>query len=430
MHPRIEQLTKELRNLVTVYASIGDGTLLSSSNGLSSPISIRQLNNLIIEIADQLEDIAPTEQTVSTEALDSITSQINTLLNFKNAGYFTNGNSQQASTSILLTIASWKKELAPLLGDVYLKPNFLPPKARARLINVNKKIDQIESNYSEIESKLNTINKAHDQAQSLPQDLEDFHTASADLNSLLSETRTQAKTAALLLEDAQSMQNRTKLLQKEAKEALEKANEALRTSVTSGLAASFNNRAEELTKTTRWIAGGLIVLLGGSAYYGHSTLIDVLTKITAPGITLQQLLMQLIVLAALIGGPIWISWLATLQINHRFRLAEDYAFKASVAMAYEGFRSEAKNVDEELTRQLFGSLLTRFDQEPLRLIEKQSYGSPIHAFMDLPVFKKAAALIPGFVEQWNEKFPKAKANSNNAKQKEFSSSVDDAKDTN
>jgi hypothetical protein len=46
-----------------------------------------------------------------------------------------------------------------------------------------------------------------------------------------------------------------------------------------------------------------------------------------------------------IGAPIWLAWQATKQIGQRFRLSEDYAFKASISRAYEGFRREAARID-------------------------------------------------------------------------------------
>lgn len=55
-----------------------------------------------------------------------------------------------------------------------------------------------------------------------------------------------------------------------------------------------------------------------------------------------------------VAGPIWLAWLATKQIGQRSRLAEDYAFKASVAKAYEGYRKEAARLDEKLEARLFG----------------------------------------------------------------------------
>jgi hypothetical protein len=77
-----------------------------------------------------------------------------------------------------------------------------------------------------------------------------------------------------------------------------------------------------------------------------------------------------------VGAPIWFAWLSTKQIGQRFRLSEDYAFKASISRAYEGFRREAARIDKDLEARLLASALNRLDELPLRLVETESHGSP------------------------------------------------------
>jgi hypothetical protein len=95
-----------------------------------------------------------------------------------------------------------------------------------------------------------------------------------------------------------------------------------------------------------------------------------------------------------VGAPVWFSWLATKQIGQRFRLAEDYAFKASVAKAYEGYKLEATRLDPNFEKRLFASALTRLDEAPLRLVETGSPGSPWHELIDSHAFKQALEIVP------------------------------------
>ncbi|MNV99006.1 hypothetical protein D3C71_1943230 [compost metagenome] len=74
----------------------------------------------------------------------------------------------------------------------------------------------------------------------------------------------------------------------------------------------------------------------------------------------------------------WFAWVSTKQIGQRFRLAEDYGFKASVAKAYEGYRKEAARIDEAFEAKLFSIALTRLDEAPLRTVEAETPGSPWH----------------------------------------------------
>lgn len=100
-----------------------------------------------------------------------------------------------------------------------------------------------------------------------------------------------------------------------------------------------------------------------------------------------------------IGAPVWFSWLATKQIGQRFKLSEDYAFKASVSRAYEGFRKETARFDKDMEAKLLNSALTRLDELPLRLIETESHGSPWHELVSSNVVKQAISKIPSFPEK-------------------------------
>ena len=103
----------------------------------------------------------------------------------------------------------------------------------------------------------------------------------------------------------------------------------------------------------------------------------------------------------------WFGWLATKQIGQRFRLAEDYAFKASISRAYEGFRREAARIDKDMEARLLASALTRFDELPLRLVEPDTHGSPWHELASSDLVKNAMRVVPGFAEQVKDLASKA-----------------------
>ena len=90
------------------------------------------------------------------------------------------------------------------------------------------------------------------------------------------------------------------------------------------------------------------------------------------------ILMHAILSVLSVGAPLWLAWLSTKQVGQRFRLSEDYAFKASVAKAYEGYRKEANRIDKDLEKRLFSSALSRLEESPLRLIVDDHHGSPLH----------------------------------------------------
>ena len=160
----------------------------------------------------------------------------------------------------------------------------------------------------------------------------------------------------------------------EAAKLVKQCEAAYHITTTKGLAGAFDQRAAKLSWSMWTWVGGLIVALGLGSMIGAHRLevLSVALQMPEPnwgGVAIQAALSFLSV-----GAPLWFAWLATKQIGQRFRLAEDYAFKASVAKAYEGYRKEAARIDPEFEARLFGSALTRLDEAPLRLVETGSHG--------------------------------------------------------
>jgi hypothetical protein len=100
-----------------------------------------------------------------------------------------------------------------------------------------------------------------------------------------------------------------------------------------------------------------------------------------------------------IGAPIWFAWLSTKQIGQRFKLSEDYAFKAAVSRAYEGFRREAARIDPVMEARLLESALSRLDEQPLRFMDADNHGSPWQEMLNSDLVKEAVKAVPGFAGQ-------------------------------
>ena len=144
-----------------------------------------------------------------------------------------------------------------------------------------------------------------------------------------------------------------------------------------------------------WV-GGLVVALGLGSWIGSSQLRNFSELIKQPGSDPTVAVINLVLALLSVGATVWFSWLATKQIGQRFRLAEDYAFKASVSRAYEGYRREAANIDEAFVARLFSSALSRLDEQPLRLVETTTHGSPWHELASSDVIRKATEVVPDF----------------------------------
>lgn len=155
-----------------------------------------------------------------------------------------------------------------------------------------------------------------------------------------------------------------------------------------------------------WVVGLVVALVAGS-YFGSSQLHTLSELFKQPDVTTSVVILNLMLSLLSVGAPVWFGWLATKQIGQRFRLSEDYAFKASISRAYEGFRREAARVDKDMEARLLASALTRLDELPLRLVEPDSHGSPWHELASSDLVKDAMRAVPGFAGQVKELASKA-----------------------
>jgi len=185
---------------------------------------------------------------------------------------------------------------------------------------------------------------------------------------------------------------------KEAEKLVEQCDDALQITTTQGLAAGFDQKARELKNSIWvWIFGLLIALVAG-AWIG-SERVEAFTQALNNNLTAGQAILHTVMSVFSIGGPLWLAWISTQQINQRFKLSEDYSYKATVAKSFTGFKKFAERFEPETEERLFNSTLDRLDEMPLRLIEGKDYNSPWHEFVDSESFKNAMATFPSLAKE-------------------------------
>jgi hypothetical protein len=243
------------------------------------------------------------------------------------------------------------------------------------------------------------IEQAYEAADQLPTDLESLSEARRRLADLVQEATKDQLHLSGVRENADKVDETLRNSVENANAVLQRCETAYSAATSVGLAAAFNERSDTLA-TSMWVwVGGLIVALGSGSYFGSDRLhaLSELFKLPNPSTSIIVLNLLLSILS--VGAPIWFAWLATKQIGQRFRLAEDYAFKASISRAYEGFRREAARFDKDMEARLLASALTRLDELPLRLVETDTHGSPWHELASSDIVKQALKAVPGFGDQ-------------------------------
>lgn len=283
----------------------------------------------------------------------------------------------------------------------YIQEKKLLPRVLAnRLKSVSLRIDTIETSSDDITSKIEVINDAHAAAESLPTDLKELRDTHLEIKLILELVKKEREEIAVLLSSSKAKFEKINeceadaiLNKKKTDICVEQCDEALQIATTEGLAGGFDQKAKQLNKSIwLWIIG-LLVALSVGAWFGYMRVGELTTALTKE-LTTGQAILHTVMSLFSIGGPLWLAWISTQQINQRFKLAEDYAYKATVAKSYTGFSKHAGQFDSATSERLFNSTLDRLDEMPLRLVEGKDYNSPWHEFLDSEAFKKALSMVP------------------------------------
>lgn len=310
-------------------------------------------------------------------------------------------NAHQAVPAYLLTLSGLRKTLEKAFANENLQTESATKlrKLAAQLRAMELQLNGIAPRTVELGVMIDRIENAFNAADQLPADLDTLAEARktiAEFERMAS--RDQAHVLELR-EKADEIDKHLKNCVREADATLERCETAYSAATSVGLAAAFSERSNSLSNSM-WIwVGGLVSALAIGSYFGSNQLHALSELVKVPNASSSVIALNLFLSLLSVGAPVWFSWLATKQIGQRFRLAEDYAFKASVSRAYEGFRRETARFDKDMEARLLSSALTRLDELPLRLVETDNHGSPWHELASSDIVKQAVRTIPGFTEQ-------------------------------
>ena len=318
------------------------------------------------------------------------------------------GNSALATSSYISTMVSLKNILEKSLDkdDVENVENRIL-EANLTLKNIMKPLRAIEARVLEINTrsidlneKVNVIEQAHETANQLPTDLVTLNESRLKLENLLKASDIDKTEIEKTLNNVLAIQASIEAKSKEATAIIGRCDTAYRAITSQGLASAFDKRSQTLNISMWiWVVGLVISLylgfhIGSTQLHSFAALISSTTIINPTKIWIDLILSLLS-----IGAPVWFAWISTKQIGQRFRLSEDYAYKSSISSAYEGYRREAEFLDPEFQARLFSSALSRLDEVPLRLVEKDTHGSPMHELANSKAVRDAFKLVPEFADK-------------------------------
>ncbi|HEN9588248.1 hypothetical protein ACOCIL_15940 [Acinetobacter baumannii] len=416
MDKNLEQLCEVLDELSeVVLKSWHDDQILRNVYGWTHPPLTRQdLANIPKELSNQIRriEISKLEDNL-VELIEKIPEKIR-LMYGDTVPYMFNGNGAQAIPIFLSTLEWVRQVIAPLMGWEVLQDNkAMPTQMVRRLRAIQIEIENIIPNKENLTKQISLINEATEAAENLPTDLKSLKEARNQVSALEKDSSFDRKKVSEYKNSIEAQLKSINEMHEQAKQLIENCEEAYRITTTKGLAAAFDKRASDLKWSMRLWVGGLLFALAIGAFIGHER-IQILTQaLNNSNISWGIISIQIVLSFTSVLAPLWFAWLATKQISQRFKLAEDYDFKASVAKAYEGYKKEAAKIDVDFEARLFNVALTRLEEAPLRLVEASNHGSPSHEFLETTGLDKLGNSASKITENVIEKITNTKVSKNN-----------------
>lgn len=309
------------------------------------------------------------------------------------------GNANQAVSAYTMTLDGLRAAIEPTLARDHHTDNARDVrKLTAQIRSMEARLNALEPRTTGLSTMVELIERAYEAADQLPSDLEALAEARKQVVKAVEDSSKELAHLLSLREKADGIDVQLTGSSKEATAVLSRCEDAYSAATSKGLAAAFAERSSQLAMSMwTWVVG-LIAALGVAGFVGANRLASLAELATSPNANGTVIVVNLLLSTLSVAAPVWFAWLATKQIGQRFRLAEDYAFKASVSRAYEGYRREAARIDKDMESKLLSSALARLDELPLRLVETVSHGSPLQELATSDAVKQALRVVPGFVD--------------------------------
>ena len=400
-----ETLVALLDELDAIEQTIGD------SFGSDEPLSISQgqwktpglTGTELMEMASSLTSLIKDRGTDLTSLVneEGVKSYLKRLA-FLRANTIPNiwGNGVQGVSAYVLTLDGLRRLLDRALPSTPQQELSDALRTATRQVRaMEARISSLTERSNDLEGMVGRIEKAHEAADQLPTDIQALKEARVEVDRLLKGSESDSIRITTARESTDEIVGVLRRQSNQAEAVLSKCDSAYASATSQGLAGAFADRSRALD-ISMWIwVGGLVASLVVGGIVGSAQLKNLADAVNSTSGSPFALGVQLILSVLSVGAPVWFAWLSTKQIGQRFRISEDYAFKASVSKAYEGYRREAARIDEDLEAQLLSSALNRLDEQPLRLVEPASYGSPWHELLASDVVKNAAQSVPDFASK-------------------------------
>lgn len=400
MDVAVERVCGELEEIIATITAWGEERTFTEAFGWNTAPLTKQ--DLVLLFSDSLSRLKfKAEAGLQPELVSELPNIEARLRTFRaqNLPQLLSNNSTGVVGPVALLLNWLRLLIEPGIDWQTVPADVLPQNLRRRLRAASSSLAQLEPDIERLNTQIVAIKEAHDAALALPTDLQSLQEANDKVAEVSSQSAAAAAEIGQKKIEATNHLKEMEASRKEAEKTIQLVQQAYAAATSSGLAAAFDERSRRFTISMWGCVGGLVLALTIGSYIG-STRITALSYALTASDGSSLILTELLYSILSVGAPLWFAWLMTKQIGQRFRLAEDYGYKASVARAYEGFRREAVRIDPAFEARLFATALTRLEEPPLRLVETVAHGSPYQELISSEPFRRAMELVPELKDQF------------------------------
>lgn len=262
-----------------------------------------------------------------------------------------------------------KSESAPFIKE-------LESKHRVALEN-DEKISLFVENVESIDEELDGTNEKikiwKSEIQTIKEDISNKQVDIVKLKNETEQIKTTNKENQIKIDEFSNLLEKQLAKNKEHQDYIQKTIEDVSRA---GMAGSFKKRKDEL-KWTQWIWAVLtVVSVGGLVWLSYSIVKPILD---GQNVEMNQLLIKIPVFAS----AVWLGWFCSKQYGFTSRIREDYSYKYAISLAFEGYKNETSEIDEELLHRLIELTIMNISKSPVSNFDsKSNHGTPYNEIVE------------------------------------------------
>lgn len=234
-------------------------------------------------------------------------------------------------------------------------------------ITIGKAVEKIEIVYNELEETSKIIKGWKLDIQNLKDEISNKQIEITKLKTEIEQIQVKSKESQLLINNFSNTLTEQLKINGEQQFYIQQTIEDVSRA---GMAGSFKKRKDELRWTQFTWSFLTIISVGGLIWLSYSIMRPFLD---GQEINFNQLYLKIPVIAS----AVWLGWFCSKQYGFTARIREDYAYKYAISLAFEGYKNETRQIDEDLLQKLIHLTIFNISKSPVSIFDtKNNHGTP------------------------------------------------------